>query len=107
MAKAIRIHDYQTKEMNGVLNRRPSIARLYMSMEQFACGKKGIVYAISIDHARKIAEYYSSRGVSAVAIDSRTPAAERKRLVEDFKAGKIQVIVNVDVFSEGFDCPDV
>jgi len=99
--------DYQIKEMDAVLNRRQSIERLYESVRKFANNKKGIVYAISIDHARQIAEYYSTKGLKAVAIDSKTPAAERKRLVADFKAGKIQVLVNVDVFSEGFDCPDV
>ena len=99
--------DYQVKEMNEVLNRRSSIGRLYESIEKYAPGKKGIVYAISIAHARQIATYYSARGVIAVAIDSKTPALERKRLVEDFRQGKIKVLVNVDIFSEGFDCPDV
>lgn len=99
--------DYQIKEMNTVLNRHSSIERLYRSMDRFAHGKKGIVYAIGIGHARRIAEYYSSRGVNAVPIDSKTPAAERKRFVEAFKSGAIQVLVNVDIFSEGFDCPDV
>jgi len=99
--------DYQIKEMNEVLNRRPSIERLYRSIREFADGKKGIVYAISIDHARKIAEYYCQRGIMATAIDSKTPKEVRKQTVEDFKAGRIQVMVNVDVFSEGFDCPDV
>ena len=99
--------DYQVKEMNAVLNKRPTIARLYESMKKYADGKKGIVYAISIEHARNIARYYTEHGISATAIDSRTPAKERKRLVDDFKAGRIKVMVNVDVFSEGFDCPDV
>ena len=99
--------DYQVKEMDAVLNRRPGIERLYRSVRQFASGKKGMVYAISIEHARRIAEYYSRRGVNAVAVDSKTPAMERKRMVEEFRHGKIEVLVNVDVFSEGFDCPDV
>ena len=99
--------DYQVKEMNELLNRRSGIGRLYESIEKYASGKKGIVYAISIAHARQIATYYSVRGVMAVAIDSKTPALERKRLVEDFRQGKIKVLVNVDIFSEGFDCPDV
>ena len=99
--------DYQIKEMNAVLNRRPTIERLYESVRQYADGKKGIVYAISISHARNIAAYYNNKGVNAVAIDSRTPAKVRRQFVEDFKQGKIQVLVNVDVFSEGFDCPDV
>jgi len=99
--------DYQVKEMDEVLNKQPSIERLHQSVLQFAEGKKGIVYAISIDHARKIADYYSLKGIKAIAIDSKTPREIRKRMVEAFKAGEIQVMVNVDVFSEGFDCPDV
>ena len=99
--------DYQVKEMNEVLNRRPPIERLYRSICRFANGKKGIVYAISIDHARRMADYYSQMGVKAAAIDSKTPLEERKRLVDEFKRGELKVLVNVDVFSEGFDCPDV
>ena len=99
--------DYQVKEMNAVLNRETSIKGLYESVERYAHGKKGIVYAISIAHARRIAACYSARGLDAVAIDSRTPASERKKLVDDFRRGKVKVLVNVDIFSEGFDCPDV
>lgn len=99
--------DFQVKEMNSVLNKHPNIERLYESVRQYADEKKGIVYAISISHARNIAAYYDNKGINAVAIDSKTPATVRKQLVEDFKGGKIQVLVNVDVFSEGFDCPDV
>ena len=99
--------DYQVKEMNAVLNRETGIRQLYESVRRYAAGKKGIVYAVSIAHARQIAAYYSLHGVESVAIDSRTPALERKELVEDFRRGRISVLVNVDIFSEGFDCPDV
>ena len=99
--------DFQMREMNEVLNHRPSIERLHESIRQYAYGKKGIVYAISINHARNIAAHYINKGIKAAAIDSKTPAGERQRLVEEFRQGRIQVLVNVDVFSEGFDCPDV
>ena len=99
--------DYQVKEMDAVLNKRPSIERLYKSLVDYAHNKKGIVYAINIDHARSIAEYYQSQGVRAVAIDSHTPVKERELLISSFRLGELQVLVNVDIFSEGFDCPDV
>ena len=101
--------DYQNKEMDAVLNKRPSIERLYKSFHEFANDKKGIVYAINISHAKSIAQYYQEHGVNAVTIDSKTPTEERRRLIERFKQGStdIQVLVNVDIFSEGFDCPDV
>ena len=99
--------DYQMKEMDAVLNKRPSIERLYNCVMEFALNRKGFVYAINIDHARSIAEYYQSQGVNAVAIDSHTPVKERERIISSFRSGGLQVLVNVDIFSEGFDCPDV
>ena len=99
--------DYQNKEMDMLLNKRPSIERLYQSFEEYGKYRKGIVYAINISHAKKIMEQYQEHGIKAVAIDSKTPAAERQADIEAFKNGDIQVLVNVDIFSEGFDCPDV
>ena len=99
--------DYQNKEMDMLLNKRPSIEKLYQSFEEYGKDRKGIVYAINISHAKKIIELYQEHGIKAVAIDSKTPAAERQADIEAFKKGDIQVLVNVDIFSEGFDCPDV
>ena len=99
--------DYQNKEMDMLLNKKPSIERLYRSLEEYGKDRKGIVYAINISHAQKITKLYQEHGVKAIAIDSKTPAAERQHDIEAFKKGDIQVLVNVDIFSEGFDCPDV
>ena len=99
--------DYQVKEMDAVLNKRPSIERLYNCVMEYAHNRKGFIYAININHARSIAEYYQSQGVHAVAIDSHTPVKERERIISSFRSGGLQVLVNVDIFSEGFDCPDV
>jgi len=121
--------DYQTKEMATVMDVPESIAHLYDSYEAFAKGKKGIVYAINQEHARHIAAYYASKGVNCAVIDSSTPTSERDAIVEAYKTslwgqaprqsatwglapgvsrkGQVDVIVNVDIFSEGFDCPEV
>ena len=99
--------DYQNKEMDMLLNKKPSIERLYRSLEEYAKDRKGIVYAINISHAQKITKLYQEHGVKTIAIDSKTPAMERQQDIEAFKKGDIQVLVNVDIFSEGFDCPDV
>lgn len=99
--------DYQNKEMDMLLNKKPSIERLYQSLEEFGKDRKGIVYAINISHAQKITKLYQEHGVKAIAIDSKTSATERQQDIEAFKKGDIQVLVNVDIFSEGFDCPDV
>ena len=131
--------DFSLKEMSEKLDVQPSIKRLCDSILRYAPNKKGIVYAIDIKHAEHIAEYYREHGLNAVAISSKTPAEERKRIIEIFrntnchelsndlntndhelstnlttnchefkiKNSKLNILINVDLFGEGFDCPDV
>ena len=73
--------DYQNKEMDMLLNKKPSIERLYRSLEEYGKDRKGIVYAINISHANAIAEFYREHGIAAVAIDSKTPSSLRKERV--------------------------
>lgn len=99
--------DFSLKEMSEKLDVQPSIERLCDTILRYASNKKGIVYAIDINHAEHIAEQYRVHGIHAVAISSKTPNDERRLTIDNFKAGLIQVLVNVDLFGEGFDCPDV
>ena len=110
--------DFQLRELRERLDVRPSIRRLFEAFGRFAFDKKGIIYAIDIAHAEHIAEYYREQGVAAYAISSKTPMAERQRLLAVFRGksgdgavdcciSHIQILVSVDLFSEGFDCPDV
>lgn len=99
--------DYDPTELERRFDNMHIRARLYQAYEQYAKGKKGIIYAIKIKHSKNICSDYIAHGVRAVSIDSKMPVTERRRIVDDFKKGEIDVIVNVDIFSEGFDCPDI
>ena len=95
--------DYQNKEMDMLLNKKPSIERLYRSLEEFGKDRKGIVYAINIRHANAIAEFYREHGSAAVAIDSKTPSSLRKELIERFKASNTSFSNHpVPLSKEGF-----
>ena len=95
--------DYQNKEMDMLLNKKPSIERLYRSLEEFGKDRKGIVYAINISHANAIAEFYREHGIAAVAIDSKTPASERRMLIERFKSSSFSFSNHpVPLSKEGF-----
>ena len=92
--------DYQNKEMDMLLNKKPSIERLYRSLEEYGKDRKGIVYAININHANAIAEFYREHGIVAVAIDSKTPSSLRKELIERFKASNTSFSNHPDNFSK-------
>ena len=86
--------DFSLREMSEKLNVQPSIERLCDTILRYAPNKKGIVYAIDIKHAEHIAEYYREHGLNAVAISSKTPEEERKRIIEIFRNTNCQEISN-------------
>lgn len=69
-------------------------------------GQKTIVYAHSIEYSKLVAQQFNNAGIKAVHADSKTPAKKREHIMEGFRTGKIQVLSNVDLISEGFDVPD-
>ena len=64
-----------------------------------------LIFATSVEHAQTVAALLNTKGVKARAVSSSTDRAVRRRVVGDFRSGKINVLVNYGVFREGFDAP--
>ena len=99
--------DFANTEMQRVCDQDKIRAQIVETYLNYAKGKKGIVYTINKTHNKHLCEAFCEKGLKAVAIDSDTDIEERERMIEDFKQNKIDIICNVDIFSEGFDCPDI
>lgn len=99
--------DYRESEMMDVMDRDFIRADILDAYLKYARNKKGIVYTISRTHNVHLAEKFKEAGLISAAIDSETPKEKRDELVNKFRRGEIQVLFNVNIFSEGFDCPDV
>lgn len=79
------------------------VVRYYRKL---ADSKKAVCYCASIRHSEATAQAFRSAGISAEHIDGDTPKAERSRIISDFRSGRITILCNVDLISEGFDVPD-
>ena len=99
--------DYDEQEIERICDNNRIRAQVVNTYLKFANGKKGIVYTINKKHNKNLCDEFISHGIDAVAIDSDTPKQVREDYIEDFKRGKLQIICNVNLFSEGFDCPDI
>lgn len=99
--------DYKSSVLTQVFDTSKIRAQLYNSYAKNALGKKGIIYSISREHSEHICSQYRSHNIAIENIDSETPAKTRENIIKAFKNGEIDIIVNVDIFSEGFDCPDI
>lgn len=74
--------------------------------KRLAFGKQAIAYLPTIDISEAIAAKFNADGVAAAHIDGNTPKQERNDIINDFRSGKIKILCNVDLISEGFDVPD-
>ena len=73
---------------------------------EHANDRQTIAYAVSKKHARNLTSVFNDDGIPAAVLLSETPRAERNAAIDGFKAGRVQVLVNVLIATEGFDLPD-
>ena len=99
--------DYDEKQSEKYYLNKTIMADIIDSYIRFGENKKSVVFAVTIKHAEEIERRFIEAGFNATVISSLTNPTERKTKVEKFKKGEIQILVNVDIFSEGFDCPDI
>ena len=90
--------DYKNSALVEVCDTSRIRAQLYDSYEKNVLGKKGIIYSISREHSEHICLQYRSRGVAIENIDSKTPAKVREKVIQAFRDGEIDIIVNVGIF---------
>ena len=64
-----------------------------------------LIFATSVEHARTVAALLNTKGVKARAVSGGTDRSVRRRIVDDFRSGEINVLVNYGIFREGFDAP--
>lgn len=73
--------------------------------QKHAPGRRAIVFACDVKHSGHLAEAFRLAGISAEAVDANTPSSVRRDIIKQFRAGRVLVLINVDLFGEGFDVP--
>lgn len=66
-----------------------------------------LFFGCSTEHACAMAVLLRRQGIRAAVVTAETSRSARKAIVEDFKAGRIQVLCNYGIFTTGFDAPKV
>lgn len=98
--------EFVASDVNELMNKRIIFGQAFENWQKFANGKKTIIYCAGIELSKKTAAQFRANNVRTAHLDGETPAAERKKIISDFREGKITVLSNVDLFGEGFDVPD-
>lgn len=99
--------DYSEHDMLSKLDLDEIRANLVHSYKKYADGKKGIIYTIDRTHNIHVCNNFRNAGYKVEVIDSLTPADKRQQIINSFKNNSIDILCNVNIFSEGFDCPEI
>lgn len=108
------IRDYRPEEVQSAFEEAKWLERITEGWRLVASDRRtiifvppGVVDGRGCGMAHSLAEYMRLQGIAAAAVDGNTAKREQDRVIEDFTAGQIQVLVNVNIFTEGLDIPPI
>ncbi|NRO59209.1 DEAD/DEAH box helicase [Lactobacillus helveticus] len=98
--------DFTNESMQEAMSTK-IFGHIVKQYKRIASGMQAVVYTYSIDSAIKIAAEFNSEGISAIEVDGMTPKEKRAVAVKKFREQEIKILVNVNLFTEGVDLPNV
>ena len=100
-----RAGDYATDEAADAMDRPTVTGDAVDHYQRHAAGQPAIAFCCNTKHAASVARQFQAAGINAATLLGTNKPEERDQLVADLGSGALQVLVTVDVVSEGFDCP--
>lgn len=99
--------DYREDDLDEAVNKDILIGNIVEHHQRIAANRQTVVFATSVAHSRGITERFNQCGIPAGHIDGDTPMDERKQTLEDLRIGKLRVVSNCAILTEGWDQPSV
>lgn len=99
--------DFAEDELAEVVDIQERNALVARSIQELARDRRTIAFCVTVNHARNLSRALNHIGVPAGIVHGEMPAADRARALADFRDGRIHVLANVAVLTEGFDDPGV
>ena len=95
--------DYSKKEVEDELDKVDIVGDAVENYRRLGQNKPAIAFCISVKHGQYVTNKFKQAGYTAELITGSMKSEERKTLIDNFKNGKVQILVSIDVVSEGFD----
>lgn len=99
--------DFNQAQLQSKLNTKAVNDLAFRSWQDCAADRRTIVFCTGVAHARELADLFVERGVPAASVSGDMPTETRTNVMEDFRSGRIQVLTNMELVTEGVDVPEV
>lgn len=97
--------DWSSQTLRKAAKKSRIIGDVVTNYIKYAFGRKAIVFATDVETAEEISRDFNAHNIRAVSLNGKSLPAFREQSLDNFRDGKLQVLVNVDLFDEGFDVP--
>ena len=94
-----------TRVMRKVLNIPEVQEHIVSEWKRLARDRQTIAFCASVDHAYQMASLFRKNGVKAECVSDRTTSEARADILKDYQDGKLQIVTNFNILTEGFDSP--
>lgn len=105
--KPKRFEEFDQAAVEKIMNKRAINDKVVEKWRAQAGDRQTVVFTSTVQHAKDVAEAFVRAGVDARVVHGDMADGDRKATLRDFDAGKFQVVVNVAVLTEGWDCQPV
>jgi superfamily II DNA or RNA helicase len=100
--------EFNQRELADAFHKSATICGdIVKAYRRYLDGKRAVVFAVDVEEASRIARTFKEAGIAAEAVNGETEDEIRDNVLARFEAGEIRVLVNVDLFGEGFDLPTI
>ncbi len=97
--------DFKTDELGEVIDTEERNKRVVTAYLEHCPDRQALCFAVTIDHAKHLADTFKTHGVRAAVVSGGTPPDERKRILHDYEHEALSVVCNCGVLTEGYDAP--
>lgn len=97
--------DFNQDQVRKAVHKSHIVGDSITHYKRIAPGKRAIAFVVDVEAATEMAQAFNDAGIPAAAVSAKTPDLERHYTLMRFRRNELKVLVNVDLFGEGFDVP--
>ncbi|HLY68385.1 MAG TPA: DEAD/DEAH box helicase [Puia sp.] len=95
--------DFQAESLAKIMDTPEMNQLVFESWQKNAATRRTICFTTSVQHAKNLNQLFKDNGVASEAVYGDMPKDDRTKIIEDFKSGIVQVLLNASLLVEGFD----
>lgn len=99
--------DFNQKQLSTVFETEAHFDLVVKAYRDYGDKRRGIAFTTTVAGAEELAETFRRAGIRAASANGMTNKDVRSGLLRDFREGRIDMLVNVGIWTEGLDLPEV